>query len=195
MVILPFTRPKWHFQGLFLFALGSFWMEYWGWYSATGLFFADLATNATLKEELRLGLKIKGDWRCPYWVMAMLSATAGLVLKYTFVVRPQYLNSELVLHPYLDFSGNFSPSSIAKDGPYARIDDWLLIVGILLAVELFSTAQFMLSFKPLVWLGERSFSTDNPNPWSKKFADHEMQVCSLHSLLSSGLLVSNYGWL
>lgn len=162
MVILPFTRPKWHIRGLFLFALGSFWMEYWGWYSATGLFFADLATNPTLKTELKAGLKVRGDARIPYWTFALVSLAAGVALKYFVIVLPQYVNKELVLHPYLDLSENYSVASTVAAGPYARFDDFLVIVGIMIAVELFEPAQRFLSLSPLVFLGERSLSESIP---------------------------------
>lgn len=158
MVILPFTRPKWHVQGLALFALGSFWMGQWGWYSATGLLLADITTNEVLKAELKMGLKVFGDHRIPYWAIAVLSASIGVALKYAFVVRPQYMNSLLYLHPYLDLSESFSRADYAAEGPYPRLDDWFVIVAILIVVELFEAAKFYLSFKPLVWLGERSFS-------------------------------------
>lgn len=159
MVILPYTRPKWHIQGLGLFALGSFWMESWGWYSATGLMFTDIVTNPTLRSELKSGLKIGQDWRIPYWAIALMSTAIGIALKYTWVALPQYENSMLVLHPYLDLSENHSTQTFIASGPYARLDDWLVICGVMIAVELFESVQYFLSFKPLVWIGERSFST------------------------------------
>jgi hypothetical protein len=162
MVILPYTRAKWHIQGLALFALGSFWMAHWGWYSATGLIFADIAVNSLVRSEFKLGFKLRGDARIPYWAFATASAGVGIALKYTFIVRPQFVNKLLVLHPYLDISGTTSRKDVVDSGPYARIDDWLVIVGIMIAVELFEKVQFYLSFKPLVWIGERSFSKCNP---------------------------------
>lgn len=120
--------------------------------------FADIAINATLKAELRAGLKIRENLRIPYWTLAIISTAAGLALKYFVVVLPQFLNKELVLHPYLDLSENHSVESIAAAGPYARLDDFLVIVGIMIAVEQFDIAQSYLSFAPLVWLGERSLS-------------------------------------
>lgn len=158
MVILPFTRPKWHIQGLGLFALGSFWMAYWGWYSVTGLLFADIAINNVLKSEFKAGFKVRSDWRVPYWAFAIASFAIGIAFKYAFIVRPRYTDNLLVLHPYLDLSERYSTQTVVDDGPYARIDDWFVIVGIMIAVELFETVQYLLSFKPIVWLGERSFS-------------------------------------
>lgn len=158
MVILPFTRPRWHISGLFLFGFGSFWMAYWGWYSATGLIFASVANNPTLKADLKRGLKVRDDWHIPYWAIAPFFAGIGIALKYAFIIRPQYMNAELVLHPYLDLLQGYNKSTYIDQGPYARFDDWLIIVAILTVVELFEILQFALSFKPLVWLGERSFS-------------------------------------
>ncbi|KAF2217218.1 hypothetical protein CERZMDRAFT_93270 [Cercospora zeae-maydis SCOH1-5] len=158
MVILPFSRPKWHIAGLGLFGLGSFWMAYWGWYSVTGLIFADLATNAKLKAELKSGLRVREDWRLPYAAIAPMLFGVGIAFKYVFIVRPQFVDKLLLLHPYLDLSTRYSPSTVVEAGPYARLDDWFIIVGIMLAVELFDNAQYYLSFKPLVFLGERSFS-------------------------------------
>lgn len=133
-------------------------MAYWGWYSATGLLFADVAINATLKAELKAGLKIKENMRIPYWAVAFVSTAFGLALKYFVVVIPRYINKELVLHPYLDLSENHSVDSFSAAGPYARLDDFLVIVGIMIVVELFESVQHCLSFAPLTWLGERSFS-------------------------------------
>lgn len=158
MVILPFTRPKWHLSGIGLFGLGSFWMGYWGWYSVTGLIFADIAIHPALRQELKLGFKVREDWRIPYMTIAPFFFGIGIAFKYAFVVRPQFVNKLLVLHPYLDISTRYSPSTVVENGPYARIDDWFVIVGILLAVELSAKAQHILTFRPLVYLGERSFS-------------------------------------
>lgn len=157
MVILPFTRPRWHLSGLALFALGCFWMQSWGWYSATGLMLADIAMNPEVREEFKQGLKLKGDTRLPYWVFAILSATTGLALKYVFTALPQLKNSMLVLHPFLDLSSSRTTATVAT-GPYPRVDDCLLIIGIVMAVEMFPMLQHILSSKILVWFGKRTFS-------------------------------------
>lgn len=158
MIILPFTRPRWHFSGLALFALGSFWMESWGWYSATGLLLADIAVNSQVREEFLQGFEVKDGFRIPYWIFAAIAGAAGIAVKYIFTVIPRLQNSLLVLHPYLDLSENYSASSVAAEGSYARFDDWLLIVGIMLLIELFPRMQKALSSKPLVFLGQRAFS-------------------------------------
>lgn len=198
MVILPYTRPKWHIQGVGLFALGSFWMASWGWYSATGLIFADIAINATLKTELKRGLRIHGDWRVPYWVVALLSGAVGVALKYTWAVLPQYDHSMLVLHPYLDLSENYSPKTFITSGPYARLDDWLIICAVMTAVELFQNAQYFLSFKPLVWLGERSFSESTLCVSFMTFtANSRLRhiLCAVHRLLDRrNQAVACIGW-
>lgn len=158
MVILPYTRPEWHVKGMGLFALGCFWMGKWGWYSATGLIFADIAISTPLKSGFKAGWKVRNDWHVPYWAVALVFAAIGISLKYAFVARPHDVNSLLVLQPYLDLSENFSRSQYVKNGPYARLDDWFVIVAVMIVVELFEPVQYFLSFKPLVWIGERSFS-------------------------------------
>lgn len=193
MVILPFTRPHWHLKGLFLFGFGSFWMGYWGWYSVTGLYFADLAIHPVLNAEFKAGYKVREDWHIPYWAAAIASIGVGIAFKYTFIVRPQFMNSLLVLHPYLDLAEGTTRSEYADMGPYARLDDWLIIVGILIVVELFSTPQWLLSFKPLVWLGERSFSESMQSACYSHSADEYRQAFSLLNVSSSGLVASSSG--
>ena len=159
MVILPYTRPKWHISGMGLFAAGSFWMGYWGWYSMTGMIFTDIAIDPILRNELKAGLKISSKgWRIPYWALALTFAAIGIALKYFFVVRPQFIDGLVYLHPYVDLLEGYSVKKYVEMGPYPRLDDWLVICGILLAVEWSNAARHFLSFKPLVWLGERSFS-------------------------------------
>lgn len=198
MVILPFTRPKWHVQGLTLFGLGSFWMGQWGWYSATGLLLASVATNELLGAELKMGLKISKERRIPYWAVALTAASVGIAMKYAFVVRPRFLNSLLYLHPYLDLAENFSRAEYIAEGPYPRLDDWFIIVAIMTVVELFESAKFYLSFKPLVWLGERSFSKRTHNYQELKNERlTDRQAFLSRSASSSGRPVSSCGlrWL
>nr|POF21103.1 hypothetical protein CFP56_66517 [Quercus suber] len=158
MIMLPFTRPTWHFSGLTLFALGSFWYASWGWYSATGLFLADVACNVDLNRRFKLGFRVRGDVRCPAWVLGALMTTIGVALKYAFVVVPQYADSLLVLHPFLDLSETTSRSVYIANGPYPRLDDWLMITGVLVLVECMPRLQTLLSAPGLVYLGERAFS-------------------------------------
>lgn len=159
MVVLPFTRPAWHVQGMCLFALGSFWFESWGWYSAAGLLIADLSLSPYWHARLARGIKVTEDIRCPVWAPAMLSIAIGLALKYTWTAAlPQYLKGELILHPSLSLSTNVTYDNFPTSQPYARVDDFLIVIGVLLIAETLHRAQAILSVKPLVFLGRRSLS-------------------------------------
>ena len=158
MVLLPFTRAWWHPQGLVLFAIGSFWLESWGWYSAAGLLLADFATSASLNAHLRDGFKITGETRCPPFIPAGVLILAGLAMKYAWAAVPRYSNAELTLHPFLHFSDYVTTANFEKTAPYPRLDDFLVIVGVLVLVEVSDKARSWLSARPLLWLGERSLS-------------------------------------
>jgi hypothetical protein len=159
MVLLPYTRPSWHAEGLAVFALGCFWMSSWGWYSAAALLMADYAKNPSLRLKLDEGLMIhkKMDWKLPYKFVGGLMMMAGFGMKFTWAVLPQYYNKELVLHPYLDLSEKTNPTKFAASGPYARVDNFFVIFGILLLAETSVLCKHCLSWKPLVLVGKRSF--------------------------------------
>lgn len=159
MLLLPYTREGWHIQGLCLFALGSFWMNSWGWYDATALLLADYVITAKLKTHLQEGLKIGEYWKLPFAVPAVLMAASGIAFKYCWTIFPQYTNKMLVLHPYLDLAENTSRASFVGADPfYPRLDDYLVIFGLLLLVETTTWTRKWLAAKWLVWLGKRSLS-------------------------------------
>lgn len=158
MVILPFTRQTWHWQFLTLFALGSFWMNSWGWYDATALLLADYLIDEKLRARFERGLKIKDDWYIPYAVPGAAMTGAGLVMKYVWTILPQYVDKELVLHPFLDLAENTSRKDFAASDPYPRLDNYLVIFGALLAIEATPKAKEILSSRWLVGLGKRSLS-------------------------------------
>ena len=159
MVILPFTRPKWHAQGLIIFGLGSYWMESWGWYSATGLLLADLSVNPTLRTMLEDGIKFTDSITIPSFIPAVALTILGLVQKYLWVAAfPRHINDELTLHPTLHTSDSDTTTSFDKSQPYARLDDWLVVVGVLLLIELFQPLQKALSTRALTYLGDLSLS-------------------------------------
>ncbi|KAI7369275.1 hypothetical protein KC354_g2062 [Hortaea werneckii] len=158
MVILPFTRATWHWQFLTLFALGSFWMNTWGWYDASALLLADYLINPVLRARLDSGLEINEDWRIPYAAPGAAMMVAGFAMKYTWTVLPQYIDKELALHPFLDLAENTSRAQFAAADPYPRLDNFLVIFGVLLIVETTPKACTCLSARWLVQLGRRSLS-------------------------------------
>lgn len=194
MVVLPFTRASGHLPGLALFALGSFWYASWGWYSATGLMLADMAANPAVSSKLRPGVRIKGDLRIPLWAIAAVAVMVGLALKYAFVILPQYENSLLVLHPFLDLSETTDKTQYVAEGPYPRLDDWLVVTGILGLVETVPKAQSVLSNGALTLLGERAFSKSLSLCWLSRLQLKVRQVSSLLNVLFSGRVASSSGY-
>lgn len=160
MVILPYTRPGWHFEALALFALGSFWMCSWGWYHAAALLLADYTTNPRLRARLDEGLTLRRQWdyKLPYPVAAGAMVIAGFGMKLTWAALPQFRAKELVLHPHLHLSEKVNTENFAASNPYPRVDNFLVVIGILTLTETSVLLKRGLSSKLLVMLGRRSLS-------------------------------------
>jgi hypothetical protein len=158
MVILPYTRVTWHAQGLAVFAAGSFWMCSWGWYDAAGLLLAQYVINPKLQGRLTEGMKIKENVHIPWFAPGALMFIAGAAMKYCWAVFPSLINKELLLHPFLDLSENTSRAQFAAADPYPRVDNFLIIFGLMLIIETVQPVKNVLSAKWLVELGKRSLS-------------------------------------
>lgn len=160
MVTLPYTRPGWHFQGLTIFAFGAWWFNNWGWYSATGLFLADVAINPALRSALMRGMQIPSrNKRIPYWAVAIFFTFIGFLMKYIWVAAfPSHINAELNIHPAKHLSDGSSYSIVDGKQPYPRMDNFFVITGILLGLEFSDLAKTILQSKPLMMLGHRSLS-------------------------------------
>jgi hypothetical protein len=165
MIILPYTRPSWHSGALALFALGSFWICSWGWYSAAALLLADYVKSPTLRIRLDEGLMIykRLEWKLPYSFVGGVMIVAGFAMRFTWAVLPRYYNKELILRPSLHLSENNSVAGFAAGDPYARLDNFFVIFGILLLSETSALLRRCLSCKPLVFLGKRSLSAFGPH--------------------------------
>ncbi|CAD0092362.1 unnamed protein product, partial [Aureobasidium mustum] len=156
MVILPFTRVSWHLQAVAIFSIGSFWFNSWGWYSAAGLLVADISHYPSLRACLDRGIKFNDDTSFSYRTLAVISVLVGLVMKYVWVAAfPQHLRAELLVHPSQHLS---SVSSAHPDQPFARLDDYLVVVGVLVLLETSNRMQNIFSSRILVGLGKRSLS-------------------------------------
>jgi hypothetical protein len=165
MVILPFTRASWHIQAIAMFSIGSFWFNSWGWYSAAGLFVADVSQNHDLRARLSRGIKISESVSFPYWILAILSVAVGLVMKYLWVAAlPQHLRAELALHPSIHLTQGLTIRNFNKDQAYARLDDYLIVVGVLFLLETSSRLRRVFSSKSLVQVGRRSLSKLSQSP-------------------------------
>ncbi|KAI4717449.1 hypothetical protein E4T48_06333 [Aureobasidium sp. EXF-10727] len=160
MVVLPYSRPSWHVTGLLMFAFGSWWFNSWGWYSATGLFLADVAVNPPLRTALFRGYSNEsGSVRMPYWSLAVLMLGIGTGLKYMWTAGLDnlYWSGESHAHP-ARYLGGSSFGYFDGTQPYPRMDNWLVIVGILLLVEFSEVTKTILSSKPFKAVGRRSLS-------------------------------------
>ncbi|CAD0112275.1 unnamed protein product, partial [Aureobasidium uvarum] len=160
MVVLPYSRPSWHVTGLLMFAFGSWWFNSWGWYSATGLFLADVAVNPPLRTAMFRGYgNESGSVRIPYWSLAVLMLGIGTGLKYMWTAGLDnlYWSGESHAHP-ARYLGGSSFGYFDGTQPYPRMDNWLVIVGILLLVEFSEVTKSILSSKPLKTIGRRSLS-------------------------------------
>jgi hypothetical protein len=83
---------------------------------------------------------------------------AGAAMKYCWAVFPQFVNKELLLHPFLDLSENTTRAQFAAADPFPRVDNFLVIYGIMLIVETLQPVKNVLSAKWLTELGRRSLS-------------------------------------
>lgn len=160
MIILPFSRPSWHINGLFMFAFGSWWFNSWGWYSATGLFLADVAINPPLRSSLMRGLQSSGGRiNLPYWLLSCISILVGLGLKYmwTDALPGLYWQGEAYAHP-ARWTGGSSFGYYDAHQPFPRMDNWLIIVGWLTLLEFSEMGKKILGSLPLRVVGKRSLS-------------------------------------
>jgi hypothetical protein len=165
MVILPFTRASWHVQAIAMFSIGSFWFNSWGWYSAAGLFVADVSQNHDLRARLSRGIKVSESVSFPYWILATLSVAVGLVMKYLWAAAlPQHLRAELALHPSIHLTQGLTTHNFNMGQAYARLDDYLIVVGVLFLFEMSSGMRSVFSSRWLVQVGKRSLSRFSQGP-------------------------------
>ncbi|CAD0094269.1 unnamed protein product [Aureobasidium vineae] len=187
MVVLPYSRPSWHVTGLLMFAFGSWWFNSWGWYSATGLFLADVAVNPPLRTAMFRGYSNEsGSVRMPYWSLAVLMLGIGTGLKYMWTAGLDnlYWSGESHAHP-ARYLGGSSFGYFDGTQPYPRMDNWLVIVGILLLVEFSEVTKSILSSKPLKTVGRRSLSKP---PFLHCFMEPLLIVSQAYFLVSTLLM-------
>lgn len=191
MVILPFTRSSWHWAGLLLFSLGSFWFNSWGWYSAAGLFIADLSLDPLLRTYLISNRKSSDGFSIPCWIWASMTIILGLILEYVWVAAvPQYTNDILVLHPGMDgLSSDINRSTFDTAYSYPRLDNYLVVVGFLVLLETSEFLKKVLSTKALVYLGKRSLCESDSLALSRS----ALTCRSLAFFVAQSLLVYTIG--
>jgi hypothetical protein len=157
MIIVPYTRPSWRVKALGVFVLTAWWVQSWAWYSVTGLLIADAVQNMDLKAKSQTGFAM-GKRKVWLWPLYVIIVAVGFLLQYLFVAwRPEYRNVELKGHTGLYNSGSLN-EGLDLDGPQARDDNYLIVLGILMLVETFEGCQRVLRWSVFVEIGKRSFS-------------------------------------
>lgn len=157
MVIVPYTRISWRVKALLLFIVTAFWVQSWAWYSVTGFLIADAVVNMDFQARSRNGFQIAG-YQAPFWPLYVLLAFIGYLLQFLFISwNPGMRKNELYAHTGI-YTGGLLNENLDESRKLGRVDNYLIIVGIMLLVETFEWPRHVLRSKPLVALGRRSFS-------------------------------------
>lgn len=148
-------------------------VQSWAWFSITGLMLADVKMNMDFQSKSLKGLKVLGGkWKVPSWVVYGLSIAAGLMMQFFWSAwKPQLKDGELRIHADLYGSAGLNDKPDLNQ-PQARMDNYLVIVGLLFLVETSDSLQFIFTSAPLLYLGRRSFGKYLPTELPVKgFAD------------------------
>jgi len=161
MVTVPYTRVSWRVKALTTFILAAFWVHSWAWYSVTGLLIADAVLNMNFQSKSRNGFKF-GSARIPVWPLYVVMVFTGVLLQYLFIAwNPDMRDDELYAHTGIYTDGMLN-EELDKTQPLARVDNYLIMLGVMLLIETFEWPQRVLRSKPFVALGKRSYSKPSP---------------------------------
>ncbi|CAO2649149.1 Nn.00g100980.m01.CDS01 [Neocucurbitaria sp. VM-36] len=157
MIIIPYTRVSWRIKALVVFIAAAFWVQSWAWYSVTGLLMADAVINMDLQLRSRTGFRFS-KLRVPLWPLYVAMVVTGVALQYLFISwNPKMRSNELYGHTGL-YEGGMLNENVDTEQPLARVDNYLVIFGVMLLIETFEWLQKALRCNLLVALGKRSFS-------------------------------------
>ncbi|WPG99055.1 Hypothetical protein R9X50_00186000 [Acrodontium crateriforme] len=150
MVIIPYTRKTWRLWGAAVFILTAWWVYSWAWFSITALLFADLVMNMNLQAKLQ-------NHHILTTTIALLSLSAGYFMMFYWVAaRPDLQFAEINFH-----TGPYNTGGIYTDNdttaPMLRADNYLVIVGFYLLLEMSDVLQRVFRNPALVFLGKRSY--------------------------------------
>jgi hypothetical protein len=159
MVTIPHTRDSWRVKAFLAFIITAWWVQSWAWYSISGLLLADAVVNMNLREKMRRGFRIPNrPFAIPVWILYGVLLLAGLLMQYLWVAwRPEYRNAELKGHTGLYNAGPMN-SGFDVNGPQARDDNFLVILGFFLCLEHFEGMQRVLRSSVFQYFGKRSLS-------------------------------------
>lgn len=157
MVIVPHTRISWRVKAMLAFIATAFWVQSWAWYSITGLLIADAVLNLDFQSRSRRGLQIF-NVNVPIWPLYAAMAITGWALQFLFISwNPHMRKNELYAHTG-EYTGGMMNEGLEEGEPLARVDNYLIMLGVMLLIETFELPKIVLRNKALVALGQRSFS-------------------------------------
>lgn len=157
MLTVPYTRTTWRWKTLIVFIAAAYWVQSWAWYSVTALLIADAVFNMDFQSRSRNGFRCAGV-QVPLWPLYVAATFTGYLVQFLFIAwHPSSRKNELYAHMSA-YSGGLSDDRLNAWHKLARIDNYLIIVGLMLLVETFEWPRTVLRSKPLVALGRRSFS-------------------------------------
>ncbi|CAO1624962.1 unnamed protein product [Sympodiomycopsis kandeliae] len=156
-ILLPYatlSSKLWGFAG---FIIVTYWLGSWAWYTLTGLQIAEF-TTCYLGSLPALGIPLDrfGKRHLPTWSMPSVFLLLGVVLKYVMASEPSRRNDEYVFHARRS-DGSLNRGLNPAVTPYPRIDDYLLVTGAMVLLELSPVAQRNFSNTVLRFLGRISF--------------------------------------
>ena len=154
--ILPYTRLQAKVIGYLGFGLLCYWVGSWAWYSLTGLIICEFATvYAPITPRsfpLRWSRQGRTLFHMPLWLPPLAVMAIGVVQKYVWASYPSGRANEYVAHTDILTAGLIRNLDPART-PFPRIDDWMVITGLLITVEVLPSVQAVLDNVVLKHIG------------------------------------------
>lgn len=159
--ILPYTRLQAKVIGYLGFGLLCYWVGSWAWYSLTGLVICEFATvYAPITPRsfpLRWSRQGRTLFHMPLWLPPLAVMAIGVVQKYVWASYPSGRANEYVAHTDILTAGLIRNLDPART-PFPRIDDWMVITGLLITVEVLPSVQAVLDNVVLKHIGRLSLA-------------------------------------
>jgi len=141
--MMPFILTKHKFWSLSIFALATWWLGIWGWYSLTGLILAEAVVAYDLPGIVAHGIPIPvpafirktkrvhlNAFVPPFLIMCL-----GITLKYLWNFFPDRKYDEIIWHFDKD-SGGLNHDFPVFTTAYPRLDDWFVCAGAMFLMEM-----------------------------------------------------------
>lgn len=157
--ILPYTRLQAKVLGYGGFGLICYWVGSWAWYSITGLCICEFATVYAQVTPSSFPLRWKQGrtlCRVPLWVPFIAIFFIGVLQKYLWMAFPSFRDHEYVAHTDILTAGLIRDLNSGTT-PFPRIDDWMVVTGLLLTVEVLPSLQSVLDNAVLKHIARLSF--------------------------------------